>query len=121
MKRVLRSCITPLPRFLTTRALAGLVLVLVAGTALSVHEYLETARAPRATQVRTQPVRSNLPGGEVRAAERTSSASRTHPACTLDFSPSAEALPASSSSASSTSVGARPATLYGPDAATSGT
>lgn len=118
MKRVLRSCITPLPRFLTTRALAGLVLVLVAGTALSVHEYLETARAPRAMQVRTPSVRASVPG-DVRALERTSAASRTLPACTLDFSPSTEALRGTSSAANSAS--ARPATLYGPDAATSGT
>lgn len=119
MKRVLRSCITPLPRFLTTRALAGLVLVLVAGTAVSVHEYLETARAPRATQARLPSVRTSVPG-EVRAHERTSAASHTHPACTLDFSPSTEALPGTSS-ASSSSASARPATLYGPDSAASGT
>lgn len=126
MKRVLRSCITPLPRFLTTRGLAGLVLVLVAGTALSVHEYLQTARAPRAAQVRSPALRGSS-SGEVRAAERSShgerssASARTYPARTTDFSSVSDVSPAApSATGSSIDAGARPATLYRPDDAASG-
>lgn len=119
MKRVLRSCITPLPRFLSTRGLAALVLVLVAGTALSVHEYLQTARTPRAAQARTPGQRASQPG-EVRAAERTSAA-RSHASRTVEFVPANDGLPASGASSTPLEASPRPATLYRPDDASSGT
>lgn len=64
MKKVLRSCFDPLPRFLSTRGLAIVVAMLVGGTAISVHEYVESTQ-PR-------PRRPLLPAasGEVHAAER---------------------------------------------------
>jgi hypothetical protein len=46
MKRVLRSCLDPLPRFLSTRGILLVVGLVVAGTAVSVHEYLESDRGP---------------------------------------------------------------------------
>lgn len=42
MKRVLRSCLDPLPRFLSTRGVLVVVVLVVAGTAVSVHEYVES-------------------------------------------------------------------------------
>src|SRR5688572_5511177 len=47
MKRVLRSCLDPLPRFLSTRALLAVVAFVVLGTALSVYEYVESGRPPQ--------------------------------------------------------------------------
>jgi hypothetical protein len=41
-----RSILDPLPRFLTVRGLAVVVGMLVLGTAISVHEFLESARPP---------------------------------------------------------------------------
>src|SRR5687768_4994645 len=65
MKRVLRSCLEPLPRFLSTRGLASLVVMLVAGTGVSVYEYLESTQPIGRPGVR--PAFSPLP--EVQAAE----------------------------------------------------
>ena len=45
MKRVLRSCFEPLPRVMSTKSLTALVALLLVGTAISVIEYLESARA----------------------------------------------------------------------------
>ena len=44
MKRLVRSAFDPLPRSLSLRSLAILVTMLVAGIAISVHEYLESGR-----------------------------------------------------------------------------
>ena len=44
MKRVLRSCFDPLPRFMSMKSLACLVAMVVLGTGISVYEYLESAR-----------------------------------------------------------------------------
>lgn len=46
MKSVLRSCFDPLPRFMSTRSLIGLVTMVLAGTGISVYEYLESSHAP---------------------------------------------------------------------------
>lgn len=46
MKRVFRSCLDPLPRFLSTRGLVLVVLLVLTGTALSVHEYVRSGREP---------------------------------------------------------------------------
>ncbi|MFN0009542.1 MAG: hypothetical protein ACKVXR_16710 [Planctomycetota bacterium] len=43
----MRSALDPLPRFLSIRSLAVLVTMLVAGIAISVHEYLESGRIVR--------------------------------------------------------------------------
>ena len=45
-KRFVRSVFDPLPRSLSIRSLAVLVTMLVAGIAISVHEYLESGKAP---------------------------------------------------------------------------
>lgn len=51
MKRLVRSCIDPLPRSLSTKSLALLVAMLLSGIGISVHEFLESRRAPeRAAQ-----------------------------------------------------------------------
>ena len=46
MKSVLRSCFDPLPRFMSTRSLIGLVTMVLIGTGISVYEYLESSHAP---------------------------------------------------------------------------
>ena len=43
MKRMLRSTFDPLPRSLSTRGLVALVLVVVLGTAVTVHRYMESS------------------------------------------------------------------------------
>jgi len=48
MQRVLRSCLDPLPRLISLKSLVGVVLMVLAGTGLSVYEYLETATPVRA-------------------------------------------------------------------------
>jgi hypothetical protein len=65
VKKVLRSCFDPLPRFLSTRGLAGVVVMLLGGTALSVYEYVESTRPPPRRAAPT------APAGAVHAAERT--------------------------------------------------
>jgi hypothetical protein len=68
MKRVLRSCLDPLPRFLSTRALVAVVAFVVLGTALSVYEYVESGRPPRMAWPKVEaacPLRS--PAAEPRA------------------------------------------------------
>ncbi len=47
MKRVFRSTLDPLPRSLSTKGLVSLVLVVVLGTAVTVHRYLESSGHPR--------------------------------------------------------------------------
>lgn len=42
----MRSILDPLPRFLTVRGQALVVAMVVLGTAISVHEYLESSRPP---------------------------------------------------------------------------
>lgn len=46
MKSVLRSCFEPLPRFLSTKCLVSLVALVLVGTGISVHEYLESTSVP---------------------------------------------------------------------------
>jgi len=46
-KQLVRSVLDPLPKFLSIRSLVILVTMLVGGTALSVHEYLESGRITR--------------------------------------------------------------------------
>jgi hypothetical protein len=46
MKSVLRSCFDPLPRFMSTKSLTGLVLMVLIGTGISVYEYLESSHVP---------------------------------------------------------------------------
>lgn len=54
MKRLVRSALDPLPRSLSVRSLAILVTMLVAGIAISVHEYLESGKVSgRSSAART--------------------------------------------------------------------
>ena len=46
MKRVLRSCFDPLPRFMSTKSLTGLVVMVLIGTGISVYEYVESSHLP---------------------------------------------------------------------------
>ena len=46
MKSVLRSCLDPLPRFLTLRGLSLLVAMLVLGVVFSVWEFVESGQLP---------------------------------------------------------------------------
>ena len=46
MKSVLRTCLDPLPRFLSLRGLTLLVAMLVLGVVFSVWEFVESARLP---------------------------------------------------------------------------
>ena len=95
MKRVLRSCFEPLPRFMSTKSLVGLVLMLLAGTGLSVYEYLESSRPPERHPVERHPVRveKSPAAGEVQAAERD----LVRPARVVPLS---EAIPPTTGSAS---------------------
>ena len=68
MKRVLRSCFEPLPRFMSTKSLVGLVLMLLAGTGISVYEYLESARPLEKPAARAEAAPAGA-RGEVHAAE----------------------------------------------------
>lgn len=49
MKRLVRSVFDPLPVSLSIRSLAILVTMLVAGIAISVHEYLQSGKVPERT------------------------------------------------------------------------
>jgi hypothetical protein len=56
MKKVLRSCFDPLPRFLSMKSILGLVAMVLLGTGISVYEYLESARPlQRSSQQFTAP------------------------------------------------------------------
>lgn len=46
MNKALRSTFDPLPRSLSTRGLVSLVLVVVLGTAVTVHRYMESSGHP---------------------------------------------------------------------------
>jgi hypothetical protein len=115
MKRVLRSCLDPLPRILSTRGLAAIVLLVLSGTALSVHEYVESGRVPDRSWPRARTVQSG--------------AQKSHPRCA-----SAQRAPASAASAiepcsppctqaPAVDEGSAPsgATVYRPDESRSGT
>jgi hypothetical protein len=117
MKRVLRSCIEPLPRFLTTRGLAVLVLLLVAGMAISVREYMQTggplrAAAPRSARVGSGPqgVRSTFVPHAARCQADTTVLDSRAPA---PFNPSA--------AGEGSAPAARPATMFAPTGEVSGT
>ena len=98
MKRVLRSCFEPLPRFMSTKSLAGLVVMLLVGTGISVYEYLESAR-PLERHVEegaafSEPSnrgRSSTAGRSVHAAERERS---------IECPAASDALPSPSCSSS---------------------
>src|SRR5882672_9387031 len=70
MKRLVRPGIDPLPRSLSTKSLAFLVVMLLSGIGISVHEFLESRRAPgRASEPSVQCLPSVLQEctrGEVR-------------------------------------------------------
>ena len=66
MKRILRSTLDPLPRSLSTPALVTLVMVVVLGTAVTVHRYIESSSSSDADQL--TPARVI---GEVRAADES--------------------------------------------------
>src|SRR5688500_17393283 len=114
MKRVLRSCFEPLPRFMSTKSLADLVVMLLVGTGISVDEYLESAR-PLELHVEdgaafSEPSnegRSSTAGRSVHAAEHERS---------VECPAASEALPTLSCSSSVESLradvvpAARPAT-----------
>jgi hypothetical protein len=59
MKRLVRSGIEPLPRSLSTKSLALLVVMLLSGVGISVHEFLESRRV---TERSVQSVPSVLQG-----------------------------------------------------------
>lgn len=76
MKRVLRSCLEPLPRFVSTKSLAAIVTIVLVGTAVSVFEYLESARPPVRRAALDSPCSPYSIGGcsESRACDASSTA-----------------------------------------------
>lgn len=66
MKRILRSTLDPLPRSLSTPALLTLVTVVVLGTAVTVHRYIESSGGRDANDF--SPARVI---GEVRASDES--------------------------------------------------
>lgn len=95
MKRVLRSCLDPLPRFVSTKSLAAIVSIVLVGTAVSVFEYLESARPP----VRRAALDAFGGASETRACDRSSSGTDSS-WCPC---PRARAVPAPGSTGSQTS------------------
>lgn len=78
MKRVLRSTFDPLPRSLPTPGLIALVALVVLGTAVTVHRYLESA-SPTDRRSLATPARAALSRpSEVRAAPSESGSNPTH-------------------------------------------
>jgi hypothetical protein len=69
MKRVLRSCFEPLPRFMSMKSLTAVVALLLVGTAISVVEYLESARS---TMRRPAPERGACHAAESRSGQEES-------------------------------------------------
>ena len=105
MKRLVRSALDPLPRSLSIRSLAILVTMLVAGIAISVHEYLESGRlAARTPTARSRPVEMQAPA---RCARETRSIS---PAAAFEI----EATVPDRATASEPPVEAAPATTAAP-------
>ncbi|MBI5363471.1 MAG: hypothetical protein HZA53_09865 [Planctomycetes bacterium] len=112
MKRVFRSCLDPLPRFLSTRGLIAVVLIVVTGTALSVHEYLQSGREPERA----------WPSSTVRASERTPKGGSTQGQCTRNLPGAACDGDQHGAASGARPCGAEersePATLYRPDEST---
>lgn len=108
MKRVLRSCLDPLPRILSTRGLAAIVALVVSGTALSVYEYLESSRVPERAWPKGRPAAA-APEAFRGKAPRCASAQRCAPVA-VPSAPSAQSAP--TTSASSTGPDA---TVYRPE------
>lgn len=77
MKRVLRSCFDPLPRFMSTKSLIGLVAMVVVGTGISVYEYLESSRLPVHA---AQSARASEAIGEIRRAPSPRDCEASEPA-----------------------------------------
>lgn len=108
MKRVFRSCLDPLPRFLSTRTLAFVVVVVVFGTALSVSEYVQSGSEPERT----------WPQSAVRAAGQSPSTGIVRPTalqperCAAQSSELGVQVEAARPRAEGA---AKPATLYRPD------
>lgn len=115
MKRVLRSCLDPLPRLLTTRGLAAIVALVVTGTALSVYEYVESSRVPERAWPKARPAASAA--DSTRDAGPKCASARCCPAIEVPAAPSSTASPASSTVALPSGSGA---TLFRPEASTSG-
>ncbi|MFO1009806.1 MAG: hypothetical protein U1F29_07045 [Planctomycetota bacterium] len=114
MKSVFRSCLDPLPRFLSMRGLLAVVLVVVAGTGLSVYEYVQSSRS---TEVR-------WPRATLRASGGAPARSQPSPCVGLGATTACEDLRAAPANPTSTAeAGERPpspAILYRPDAAGTG-
>lgn len=109
MKRVFRSCLDPLPRFLSTRGLTALVLIVVTGIALSVHEYLQSGREPERA----------WPSSTVRAVERVHTGRSTRGTCTRSLPGACGGVQDASESETgpcSAEERSKPATLFRPDA-----
>ncbi len=115
MNRVFRSCLDPLPRFLSTRGLAFVVLLVVGGTGFSVYEYVQSGRSTNHA----------WPRSTVRAAEGTERASPLR-SCGAYASAQpcleADADPVAVPSVLNGTAGAHPspATLYRPESSSSG-
>lgn len=113
MKRVLRSCLDPLPRFLSTRAVLLVVGLVIAGTAVSVHEYLENDRSSSAGWTSA---------GSVHAAESDGRApARGFAGCDPQGDAPCSALPPSRRvTESAIDPRPTPATMYDPSSTSSG-
>jgi len=108
MKRVLRSCIDPLPRFLSTRGLLALVLLVLGGTGLSVHGLLQADAKPARSagpQVRQQ-CEPQRPAAPARTPARFAEVSGPSGPSGIDNGAQATCSPATTAS--------RPATLTNP-------
>jgi hypothetical protein len=75
MKRVLRSCLDPLPRLISLKSLVAVVIVLLAGTGISVYEYLESAHLPMRNEVRA--AAESTPASRASAEDRSKCTLRT--------------------------------------------
>ena len=120
MKHVLRSCLDPLPRILSTRGLAAIVVLVLSGTALSVYEYVESGRMPG----RSWPKARTVHAAHDRSGARCANSQR----CRIDPSGSAgtSGMPCTSPCGEETSSSAAPqpatsdASLFRPESGTSG-
>jgi hypothetical protein len=107
MKRLVRSCIDPLPRSLSTKSLALLVVMLLSGIGISVHEFLESRRVPERAVQSVQPVLQECTREEVHFPKASkpgagSGASDLAPATGARITPPTPRPPASSSAAAPT-------------------
>jgi hypothetical protein len=114
MKRVLRSCLDPLPRFLSTRGVMAVVVLVVAGTAVSVHEFVESGRGPDSTWTAWP--------SEVRAGSCERPTLRSHSALDARADAPCTAVPPAVRRVTGTTSEPlpAPATLFDPDSGSSG-